>query len=872
MDDRIADPPRSVEPVVTGEAPPDGAERWSRVKTVFLAALDRPEEARDDFVASACGSDATLAAEVRSLLASEHAASSFCETPAGALLARDECAPEEAAPPRLAPGARLGRYEILDFISAGGMGEVYRARHTILDRIVALKTVAAAAGDQDARRRLIREAQHASHLSHPNICTVHEVGDADGEPFIVMEFVDGTSLHRIVRDGAPAPDLVLDYGRQIADALAHAHAHGIVHRDLKSSNVIIDRDGHPIVLDFGLARRLPDERGDASVESTVTKAGTLAGTLTHMAPEVLLGGRADARSDVWSLGVMLHELATGDLPFSGRTPYETTSAILEQPPRPITGRVPIALRLVIERCLQKSPAARYQSAADVRDALETIRRRRAWSLVGQLLISMRWRRLRTVAAAVVMIALLGIAAEQLYARVGPGSRPRISTIAVLPLENSTGDPRAAFYANGLTEGLVEQLGAVGELRVISLTAASAASAAELGADAIVRGRLRNVSDRVTVDIQLVDARRDRVLWSDTYERGARQVLALQADVITALASEVRITVRTAARDRLTAVRAVNPDAYEAYLRGRYEWNVRTPTSLRAAIAHFRSAIELDPTYAPAHAALADCYNQMGTLMVAVGSPKEYRPLARAAAIRALQIDPESPEALAALAYAQHYDWEWDNAERGFRRAIELNPSYVFARVWYANFLMSRRRMDEAIAQISLARELDPFSLIVNSNVGWVLHVAGRREDALAVLRQTLAMDSTYEQARWRLNSVLFATRQYEEAYRNAKYLVAISDSSAPMLGMLVEAAMYAGRRAEAESLRTILVERAAREYVPPATMSFVHGFFGDVDEELYWITKAFDERSNHIVYRTFSGGKWERDPRFIALLTQYGFR
>ncbi|HUG06308.1 MAG TPA: protein kinase, partial [Candidatus Limnocylindria bacterium] len=638
MDSRIGAPPLSVEREITGNAGPDRADRWNRLKTVFLAALDRPEEEREEYVASICGSDVTLAGEVRALLASEQAASSFCETPAYALLARECSAPEEATAPRLAPGVRLGPYEIVGFISAGGMGEVYRARHTILERIVALKRVATTAGDQSASRRLTREAQHASHLSHPNICRIHEIGEADGEPFIVMEFLEGTPLHRIVRDGVLRLDQVLGYGRQIADGLAHAHAHGIVHRDLKSSNVIVDRDERPVVLDFGLARRLPDEIGDASVESTVTKAGTLAGTLTHMAPEVLLGGRADVRSDLWSLGVLLYELATGELPFRGRTSYETTSAILEQSPRPIAARVPLALRLVIERCLQKSPEARYQSAVAVRDALEAIRRRRAWPLVGRLLISMRRRTLRTVAAALVLLAVLGTVGEQLYARMGPGLRPRISTLALLPLENATGDPRAAYLADGLTDALIEQLGTIGELRVISLasaarTASSGESlqrrAVELGVDAIVRGRLREASDRVTVDIQVVDPRRNRVLWSDTYERGARQVLALQADLITALASEVRLTVRTAARDRLAAVRAVNPDAYEAYLRGRYEWNVRTPRSLHVAIAHFRNSIELDATYAPAHAALADCYNQMGTLMVAVGSPKDYRPLARA---------------------------------------------------------------------------------------------------------------------------------------------------------------------------------------------------------------------------------------------------
>lgn len=312
-------------------------ERWARVKAVFLDALECPEAERDAFLARACSDDTALKDEVASLLASAEAAASFCETPAAQLLAPTAGVASEPAP-RLPPGTRLGSYEITEFIAAGGMGAVYRARHTVLGRQVAIKTVGAQLSDASAKRQLIREARHASALAHPNICTIHEVGEANGAPFIVMEHVAGRTLREIIRDGTPPLRDSLAYAIQIANALEHAHAHGIIHRDLKSSNAVIDAEGRAKVLDFGLARRLPQSTPDESRESTITSLGALAGTLTHMPPEVLRGERADARSDVWALGVLLYELATGELPFQGRTAFETSSAILGDPPRPMSAR------------------------------------------------------------------------------------------------------------------------------------------------------------------------------------------------------------------------------------------------------------------------------------------------------------------------------------------------------------------------------------------------------------------------------------------------------------------------------------------------------------------------------------------------------
>jgi TolB-like protein/tetratricopeptide (TPR) repeat protein len=860
----------------------DELERWSRIKAVFLAALERPDSERSAYVAEACAGDAELRNEIESLLASDEAAASFCETPAAGLLGAELLRPGLEPAPRLPAGTRLGAYEISAFIAAGGMGEVYRARHTVLGRQVAIKTVGAQISDGAARRRLIREAKHASVLAHQNICAIYEVGEVDGVPFIVMEYADGRPLSDIVRERVPPLGVALNYGIQIAVALEHAHQQGIVHRDLKSSNVVIGPDGTAKVLDFGLSRRLPGKEGGMSREWTTTTHDALAGTLSHMAPEVLRGERADVRSDVWALGVLVYELATGELPFKGRTPFETSSAILGDPPKPMSVSVPLALRLVIERCLVKDPDGRYQRARAVIDALEAIRRRRAWPVLGPLLISARRRTLYAAAAAVVLLPGLVIVSGRLRAEFEAGFVRRVSTLALLPLENATGDPRADYYADGITDALITQLGAATDVRVLSRasTARVAGRAktvneigAQLGADVIAKGALRRAAERVALDLQLVRASDGRVLWSETYERDAREVLALQADVVRGLAMAVQLTLRPAARERLATVRAVSPDVYEAYLKGRYEWNKRTPTSLRIAVEQFTRAVELDPTYAPAHAALADCFNLLGTVGVGTGSPWEFRPRAEAEAIKALQIDPYSAEAHAALGYVWHYQWRWADAERQFRRAIELNPSYSMARIWYANLLMSRSRMKEAVEQVLVARDLDPFSLIVNTNVGWVLDYAGRYEEAIAHLQYTIELDSDYVQARWRLARALMAAGRLAEAREQGDRLVALSDSSPPALSMVVNISARAGRRDEARALLGRLLERSRREYVPPASVADAFRAVGELDSAVTWLEKAFAEGSNSIAYLDQEGNApLRRDPRFQALRARVGLR
>jgi len=873
-------PPLGDSPV---KASADEQALWARTKAVFLEALDRPDSERSAFLLEACAGDTRLKAEVESLLESEIAAASLWETPAVRLIGDDD-APDAGLPePRLQPGARVGNYEICDFIAAGGMGEVYRARHTLLGREVAIKTlVGHASGEVGAARRLMREAKHASVLDHSNICTIYEVGEGDDGPFIVMQYVAGRPLKAIIREARPSTDGALAYALQIVDALDHAHQHRIIHRDLKSSNIVVTPDGRPVVLDFGLAKQLRVDGTTQSREPTVTAHDSLAGTLSHMAPEVLLGSPADVRSDIWALGVLLYELVTGELPFTGRTPYETSSAILGEPPRPMTGRVPLALRLVIERCLAKQPDRRYQQASQVRAALDAIRRRRGWPLIGPLLISARRRTLVTTGSALALVTALTLASPAAIRRFG-GSARGVSTLALLPLENATGDRDADYYADGITEALTAQLGAASSVRVISrASAARVAShtktvreaAMQLGADAVLRGSVRRAGDSVEVDVHLVHPASGRILWSERFARDAPDVLALQADVVRALAIAVRLTLRADARDRLMTVRAVTPEAYEEYLKGRYEWNSRTPKSLQRAIDHFTRAIDLDPTYAPAHAALADCYNQLGTVMVGTGSPQQFRPRAAAEAIKALQLDPFSAEAHAALGYVHHYNWQWADAEKEFRRAIDLNPNYSLVRIWYANLLMSRGRMSEAVQHALAARELDPFSLIVNTNVGWVLDFAGRRDEAVVQLRQAIELDSTYVQAHWRLTDALQRMGRMSEASEEAQRLVALSHRSSSAVGLVALVYAKAGESDRTRALLSELLARSRSEYVPASTISGIFVALGETDSAMTWLEKAFAERSNAIAYLVANpdNAPLHGNPRYEAMVARVGLK
>ena len=846
---------------------------WGRVKELFQAALDVPPGQRDAFLIAACGTDQALRSEVTSLLTSDAEAGSFIEGPAAALLAGTAARPFT---PRLAPTTVLGRYEILQFLGAGGIGEVYRARDTRLDRTVALKLVSDP-GDAQAGQRLLQEAQHASKLGHPNICGVHEVEDVDGLPFIVLEFVEGDTLREVIRRSAPSAGDAVRWGTQIAAALDHAHRRGIIHRDLKTSNVVLTPDGQVKVLDFGLSRRIDPGAAPASPASILSDA-SVAGTLTHIAPEVLRGQPVDARSDLWALGVMLYEMVCGVVPFRGTTPFETANAILHESPRPLPSGISADLRRVVDRCLAKESSHRFQSAAALKAALEAI----ALEVSGPT-DRAGWRSTarRAAAAALIVTVPAGIYLTGGWRTAPAGPAPHV--LAVLPFDDTSGPGSGGepFFASGLTEGLAAELGRIEALRVISSATttrfqnrpdALADLARDTGANLVVRGTVSRVSDGVRIAAELLEPATGRVVWSQTYERPVRTLQALNGTMATAISRAMAVELAEDDRTRFSTTRAVAPEVYEAYLKGRYHWNQRTDESLRAAVAEFQRALSLDPTYAPAYAALADCYNLLGTVMVGGGSPQQWRPRAAEAAIKALQIDPGLAEAHATLGYVRHYNWEWEAAEQSLRRAIELNPSNALAHVWYANLLSSRLRLDEAIREVNRARELDPLSLVVNTNVGWVLFMARRNDEAIAQYLKTLTLNAGYVQAHTRLGDAYVRANRHQDAIGELTTVVRLTKDSASSRVALAQVSALAGHAAEAERLLGRVLRELDNKYVSPGAIANAYVALGQDEKAFDWLEQSYRERANNVAYLAVEPlyDRIRQEPRFRALVSAVG--
>ncbi|MEO6462377.1 MAG: protein kinase, partial [Candidatus Eisenbacteria bacterium] len=560
----------------------------------------------------------------------------------------------------LRPGTRLGPYEILAPLGAGGMGEVWRARDTRLEREVAVKVLPAATrGDDDARARFRREALALSRLNHPHIETVYDFGDEGGIDYLVLEYVPGETLAARLERGRIPEREAADLGAQAAEALAEAHERGVLHRDLKPGNIMVTTKGRVKVLDFGLAKLA--ETDDASRTVDVTMVGATIGTLAYMAPEQLLGSPVDARADLYALGVVLYEMTTGERPFQAALATALSNAILHgalAPPRTREPALSARVEAVILRALEREAPRRYQTAGE---------------MAGEL------RRL---------------AAGEATASAADAPARGVTSIAVLPLENLSGDPAQEYFSDGMTEELIASLAQVRALRIISRTSVMrykgqrrsiAEIAHELNVDAVVEGSVRRAGDRVRITAQLIDAATERHLWARSYERDMTEVLALQGEVAAAIVAEIQVTVTPQEATLLHDARAVKPEAYEAYLKGRYFIERRTEENLRQGLASLDEAVRLDPTLELAHVGVADAYNLMGFMTVL--APREAFPRAQAAARRALEIDPSSAEAWTSLAYGTlWHDWDIAGSERLFRKSIDLNARYSQAHLWFANVL------------------------------------------------------------------------------------------------------------------------------------------------------------------------------------------
>ncbi len=794
---------------------------------------------------------------------------------------------------RFAPviGKALSHYRILEKIGAGGMGEVYRAHDEQLDRDVAIKVLPTSSfSDPGARARLLREARSAGSLNHPHICTMHEVGEAEGQAFIVMELVEGQSLSaRLARGALPAEE-VLRYGLQLADALGHAHERGIVHRDLKSANVVITPEGRAKVLDFGLAKRLREEELEEATRSqaSFTAAGALVGTLAYMAPEQLRGQPADARSDVWALGVVLYEMAAGARPFQGQTGFELSSAILNQRPAPLAGKVPIELRAVIDRCLEKKPAQRYQWGGEVQAALEAVQTGAVapWVAWRYRLARRRW--LAVVGAVVVLAAVLvglnvGRVRERLLTLVGARHGvplPKIESIAVLPLENLSGDKEQDYFADGMTEALITNLAKIKTLKVISRTSAMRYKgikkplpeiAKDLDVDAIIAGSMQRSGSRVRISAQLIRASSDQVLWAENYERDLQDVLVLQSEVARAIVQEINVAVTPGETKRLSGARPINPEAYEAYLKGRFHWYRFTPEDFDAAMKYFQLALEKDPQYALAYVGLSATWAAREHVLGDI-SPQEALPKWKAAALKAVELDDSLAEAHELLATVRESEWDWSGAEREFRRAIELNPRCTDWRVMHFEFLTVTKRLEESNAEIRRCVESDPLNSFYQRFLGFNLINLRRYDDGIAQAQKVLRMDPTLPAVHGDLFIAFFNKGMYAEALaEEIKLLKLQSDNELAVA--LARGNEQGGYPAAMRRAAETLVGRSKRTYVQPTMIADFYVRAADKDRALEWFEKAFQVHDTQLFYLNVLPqlDALRSDPRFQDLLRRMNF-
>ncbi len=788
------------------------------------------------------------------------------------------------------------------------MGEVYRARDTKLDRDVAIKVLPeSVAANPDMLSRFEREAKAVAALSHPNILAIHDYGYHEGVAYAVMELLEGETLRdRLDRGPIPAKQ-VADFGMQVARGLSAAHEKGIVHRDLKPENLFISSGGHVKILDFGLAKRTEKSRvGEETSAPTQsvdrfaradraldTKPGTVMGTVGYMSPEQVRGREVDHRSDIFSFGTILYEMLSGTRAFKRDTASDTMAAIMrDEPPELSVGtNVPQALEELVRHCLEKMPEDRFQTARDLAFNLAQASSGGIGSRPMAVPVSAKSSTALEPRRKALRIAGMGLAAAlavslvwYLARRSGLGSRSvSIRSIAVLPLDNYSGDPSQDYFAEGMTDELTADLATISQLRVISRGSAmqfkgrqrppAPEIAKRLDVDAVVEGSVLRAGDRVRITAELVDARADRQLWAKSFERNSRDVLALQDELASAIAGEIHVQLTPNERSRLAAAPTVNPEAHDAYLKGRYFFNRPSDENLSKAIALFEEAVRLSPDLAPAYSGLSDAY-LWAAFNEGVLTSSETKPKAKAAAERAIQLDPDSAEAHTSLAvYKVWYDFDWTGSESEFRRAFALNPSYAFAHDQFGLSLgFQGRRLGEAVAESRRAAELDPLSPQIPNDA--VIALAGQRKFQVArdEARRAGALDPTFFFTQWSLGWVDIQEGKVADAIPEFEKARAM-ESPPFVTAWLGYAYGASGDRAHAMAAIEELKKKSLHGYVPPFNLAIVYLGLGDRARALEYLESAHAADSQWMIYlkqdRIFDPLRSE--PRFVALLKQLHF-
>jgi serine/threonine-protein kinase len=791
------------------------------------------------------------------------------------------------------------------------MGEVYLAQDTKLDRAVALKILSAEfAADKSRMRRFEQEARSAAAINHSHIAHVYEIGEAEGKHFISMEYIEGDTLrNEIHREKTSLPKL-LKYLAQVAGGLAKAHEKGIVHRDLKPDNIMITRDGDAKILDFGLAKLVaPPTRTDGvegfTNEATVrlsqhSTPGIVMGTVGYMSPEQAQGKvrEIDHRSDIFSFGCILYEAATGLRAFEGKDALDSLHKIVYAPTPQIkdtNAGAPDELQRIVRRCLAKEPEKRYQSIKDVGIELEELRQElkgflgldqtvqpaaKGTAEIGttrstssaEYVVSGISRHKRAALAAVLVVA--GIAAASWYYFYSQSSKGAIRSIAVLPFTNVSKDTEMEYLSDGISESLINSLSQLPDVKVIARSSAFTYKGKEidvkevaraLGVEAILTGRVTQRGENLTISVELVNASDKTQMWGEQYDRQMSDLLAIQREIAREIIEKLRVKV-SGEEKGLTKHYTESNEAYQLYLKGRFYWDKRTPEALKKSIEYFNQAIEKDPSFALAYAGLADSYVVPAIRI----PPREAMPKAKAAAMRALELDETLAEAHASLARVlATYDWDWTSAEKEFKRAIELNPRYATAHQWYGGYFQAMGRHNEAIAERKRALELDPLSLIMNFELGLGFYYARDYDQAIEQFEKTLELDQNFPPPLAWLPATYVQKGMYGEAIAGFKKAVTLRGTqwAAPMSG-LGHVYAVSGNKSEARKVLDELQQVSGQEYVPATSSALVYAGLGEKDQAFAWLDKGYQERAFQMQWLKIEP-RWDSlrsDPRFQDLI------